>query len=602
MAGHERFREKLAQKVQLCSNEGCGRQSAFTTRKKDAWCEECLVDVLADVNLKPLEAFPGSSKDWWLTRCLTCKADCHYRLETLLGKRAAKETGCGRCDWADWAKDHGGNGEPVSAEAQRQLLDQHGFDPVGELLPLQPGHAVVAKCRSCGIQKAKQLSDVAGWGCHCTRVTRTGGVGTRKDEGAKRGAKNLFVNSNSLALAWWDHEANQDSTLKTFTVLARSEAQWICPDCDYRFPEKVFIMAQSPRCPACMELAKTEYERLRTVPVSDVPALLISWDDDDEDAREVMVAGGGGTLRCFMCPAGHRPKMNPYRYLTDGCSICRGLATRKQNGRQTLASVLPEIAAQWHPTRNGVKVTPETTGPGSTKPFWWKAECCGHEWEESVKNRDKYQRWLCPKCKTILHSFGWQDPGLAAEWSPENPTTPWRLRPFAKTSFLPKWICSVNYEHRWESPLSSRSSGADCPECQIVGKSKIELEHFAAAKKVFSKVHSGAAVRDKAFVTKTRWSVDILAEHDGAKIAIEYDGAHWHRPEAKILTDRSKSLDLLAAGYLVVRLREDNLPSLDIDDPRYVELRVYSTAPQPDKMIAEAAQWHSGVVNSSADA
>lgn len=198
------------------------------------------------------------------------------------------ETACGRCDWAGWAKEHGGYAAPTSVDAQRQLLDQHGFDASGELLPLQPGHAVVAKCRSCGIQKAKQSSDVAGWGCHCTRVTSSGGVGKRKEDG----------------------------------------------------------------------------------------------------------------------------RVDPYRYLRAGCSICRGQATRKQNGRQTLASVLSEIADQWHPTRNGTKFTPETVGPNSNRSFWWKADCCGYEWEDSVKSRDKYQRWRCPQCKTILHSFGWQDPGL----------------------------------------------------------------------------------------------------------------------------------------------------------------------------------------------
>lgn len=590
--------EKVAQKVQLCSTEGCERQSAFTGRKKDARCEECLAGILADVDLEPLEAFPGTSKKWWLTRCRTCKAECHYRLETLLEKLAIRDTGCARCHWAEWAKLHGGDSDPVSVGAQQQLLDENGFDPLGELSPLLPGHAVLTKCRACGNQAARRIADLS-WGCHCTRVTRTGGVGTRKEDGAKRGARNLFVDSDSPALSWWDHEENPEAEFKTVTVKATREADWICPDCDNRFPEKIFIMAQSPRCPACLEVRRTEYDRLRTVPVSDVPALLIAWDDEDADPREVMVVGGEGTLRRFICNAGHHPRMNPYAFLMDGCSICRGLATRKQNGLQTLATALPEIAAQWHPTRNGNR-TPENVSPNSTKSFVWKAACCGHEWEDSVRNRDKYQRWLCPKCRTILHSFGWQDPGLAAEWSPENPTTPWHLRPFAQTNFLPQWICSVNPEHQWEAPLASRSSGTECRECQVVGKSKIELEHFEAARKVFTKVRSGVAVRDKAFETRTAWSLDILVEHDGTRIAIEYDGAYWHRPEAKVLADRSKSLDLLAAGYLVIRLREDDLPPLDINDPRYGELRVYSAAPQPQKMIAEADEWYRRVITSSA--
>lgn len=581
----------MAKEVQLCSTDGCERPAAFRTTSNPAWCEECLTVILADVGLEPLAEFPGPKK-WWLTRCLTCDAECHYRLVTLLEKRAVKSSGCQRCDWAAWAKIHGGSSPTVSVDTLRRLLDENDFDPVGELTPLSSAHAVLTKCRACGNQAAKQIADLS-WGCHCTRVTRSGGVGTRKAEGVKRGAKNLFVDSDSPALDWWDHEANQESELKTITVRARREAHWVCPECDHPFAEAVYLMTESPRCPACRELHHAEYERLRSVPVADIPALLEAWDDED-DPREVLVAGDNH-LRRFRCPAGHRPRLNPYRYLTAGCPTCRAQATLKQNGRATLTSALPEIAEQWHPTRNGEKFTPATIGPGSKRIFWWKADGCGHEWEDSVQNRDKYQRWRCPECRTILHSLGWQDPGLAAEWSHENPVTPWHLRPFAQTPFIPKWICSINSEHRWEAPLSSRSSGADCPECRVAGKSKVELDHFEAAKTVFTKVRSGVAIRDNAFVTRTVWTVDILTEHDGTKIAIEYDGAYWHRPEAKILVDRYKSLDLIAAGYLVVRLREDDLPSLDIDDARYVELRVYSTAPQPEKMIAAADQWRRGI-------
>ena len=128
---------KVAKKVQLCSTEGCERPAAFTTRKKDAWCEGCLVDVLADVDLEPIEAFPGVPTKWWLTRCLTCKAECHYRLETLLDKRAFKTTGCARCHWTEWAKLHG-TGDTVSVAAQRQLLDKYEFDPIAELSPCRP--------------------------------------------------------------------------------------------------------------------------------------------------------------------------------------------------------------------------------------------------------------------------------------------------------------------------------------------------------------------------------------------------------------------------------------------------------------------------------
>lgn len=85
--------------------------------------------------------------------------------------------------------------------------------------------------------------------------------------------------------------------------------------------------------------------------------------------------------------------------------------------------------------------------------------------------------------------------------------------------------------------------------------------------------------------------MDILVSNRGAGFAIEYDGAYWHAPQAKRHVDVRKSQDLLAAGYLVVRLREDGLPSLDITHKRYLELDVHSAAPQPEKVIAAITQW-----------
>ena len=54
-----------------------------------------------------------------------------------------------------------------------------------------------------------------------------------------------------------------------------------------------------------------------------------------------------------------------------------------------LADTLPEIASQWHPSLNG-KLTPQTVVWDSKRTVWWRTDCCSHEWQESVRDRDKY--------------------------------------------------------------------------------------------------------------------------------------------------------------------------------------------------------------------
>ncbi len=77
---------------------------------------------------------------------------------------------------------------------------------------------------------------------------------------------------------------------------------------------------------------------------------------------------------------------------------------------------------------------------------------------------------------------------------------------------------------------------------------------------------SGQAIADEAVTHGARWLVDITTvTTTGLEVAIEYDGAYWHADKATI--DTAKSLDLLAAGWAVVRLREHPLLSLSIDHP-----------------------------------
>ena len=253
--------------------------------------------------------------------------------------------------------------------------------------------------------------------------------------------------------------------------------------------------------------------------------------------------------------------------------------------------MLPEIAGQWHPTLNAVRWNPTNLGPDSKRIAWWQADCCGHEWSERIGDRNKYKRQRCPQCRTILDSLGWVDPGLAAEWSTQNPASAWHVRPTAQTAFLPSWVCAINPKHTWLASLASRSAGSKCPDCRQTGKSRVELAHMDAAKSFFATVRSGTALRDPAFKTRTTWTVDILVDHETDMLAIEYDGAYWHAPEAKILVDLRKSLDLLAGGYRVVRLREDDLPALNIDDANYLELRVHSASPRPTHVMGRIAAW-----------
>jgi hypothetical protein len=56
--------------------------------------------------------------------------------------------------------------------------------------------------------------------------------------------------------------------------------------------------------------------------------------------------------------------------------------------------VNPDLARQWHPTKNE-KLTPRKVCPGAHRKVWWKCDY-GHSWKSTVLNRSNGNG--CPYC------------------------------------------------------------------------------------------------------------------------------------------------------------------------------------------------------------
>jgi len=77
----------------------------------------------------------------------------------------------------------------------------------------------------------------------------------------------------------------------------------------------------------------------------------------------------------------------------NGCPVCAGRAVLA--GYNDLGTRFPEVAAQWHPTRNG-NLTPAQVSAGMNAKVWWRCEQ-GHEWETTVYRRAT-RGTGCPVC------------------------------------------------------------------------------------------------------------------------------------------------------------------------------------------------------------
>jgi len=59
----------------------------------------------------------------------------------------------------------------------------------------------------------------------------------------------VLSDSDSPALAWWDHDRNDSSLLISRTPKARLSVSWQCPTCGHRFDEQINAMTDNRIAP-----------------------------------------------------------------------------------------------------------------------------------------------------------------------------------------------------------------------------------------------------------------------------------------------------------------------------------------------------------------
>ena len=181
------------------------------------------------------------------------------------------------------------------------------------------------------------------------------------------------------------------------------------------------------------------------------------------------VTAGSGKKVWWKCDAGpdHEWELSiDRRSRGEGCPFCSGYRPSETN---SVASV-PELAAQWHPTKNG-DLTPETVVAPTTKKHWWKcAAGPDHEWRASGNAR-MYPSG-CPFCRglavSVTNSLA-RFPDLVAEW---HPTRNGDLTPdgiVAGSHTKAWWRCANDPTHVWQSVVVSRVDGRGCPSCAVPG-------------------------------------------------------------------------------------------------------------------------------------
>ena len=148
---------------------------------------------------------------------------------------------------------------------------------------------------------------------------------------------------------------------------------------------------------------------------------------------------------------------------------------RKPPKGKSLAEVNPELAKEWHATKNG-NLSPADISAGSTQKVWWKcSKGNDHEWQAAVGSRNQGRGCSICSGKTIVKSncLATINPSLAQQWHPtkNKPLTTFHISPYSGKKVW--WKCDQGIDHEWQSSVAHRSNGKGCPICagQMVVKS-----------------------------------------------------------------------------------------------------------------------------------
>lgn len=190
----------------------------------------------------------------------------------------------------------------------------------------------------------------------------------------------------------------------------------------------------------------------------------------------------------WKCEKGHSWQMEA-NHRTNGrnCPYCNHKRVLK--GFNDLPTLFPEIASEWHPTKND-PLNINDYVQGSSKKVWWQCAQCQHSWTTSIRSRTQ-RKSGCPECAKKIRGQTRKRTNLATrkplnaphllkEWDyQKNPKPPSEYLPGSNEKVW--WKCST-CDHEWEALISNRAlSGRGCPCCAnkkvVAGKNDLATTH-----------------------------------------------------------------------------------------------------------------------------
>ena len=364
-----------------------------------------------------------------------------------------------------------------------------------------------------------------------------------------------YVSDNAQLMAEWNWEKNQALGYKPNQTSYGSAKKvwWKCSD-GHEWEATPNHRSGGRGCPECAKIQRFITKRKNIVArrgslATNNPELASQWHPTKNgELTPNDISVNSDELVWWACGQGHewQAPINS-RNSGVGCPVCSG--HKILIGVNDLATIRPDIALQWHPTKNG-ELTPNAVTVGNGNKVWWMCDK-GHEWQSQINNRTA--GCGCPICSGKKVLVGYNDlatvmPSLVKEW---HPTKNGKLTPQDVVTGSNKkiwWKCTKG--HEWETTISHRTlRGTGCPVCS--GESKTSFPEQA----IYFYLRQVTTAINR-YKLDTRTEIDIyLPEHN---IGIEYDGIFFHNGEKSSEREKKKEDKLTRHGITLFRVKESN--------------------------------------------
>lgn len=369
-----------------------------------------------------------------------------------------------------------------------------------------------------------------------------------------------LISKNSLSFVYpniaeeW-HPTKNGDLLPINVTYGSKKVVWWLGKCGHEWDMSILSRTnRNSGCPYCSVPAKRVLSGFNDLKTK-FPQIAEEWHPTKNgDLLPIDITFGSKKVVWWLGKCGHEWDMSilSRTSMKCGCPYCSVPAKRVLSGFNDLKTKFPQIAEEWHPSKNG-NISPDNILPGSKIKVWWLGKC-GHEWEQSIQHRVNTAKG-CPFCthqKVLegVNDLASVNPELLQEWDYKmNDISPKKI--MAGSPKKAWWICP--FGHSYQSSISGRSKmHLGCPVCAKESRTSFpEQAMFYYIKKYYQDAINSD-------MEAIGLELDIFIP--SLKVAIEYDGIKWHKTSK---TDNKKNLLCIKKNIRLIRIREEGLCVFD---------------------------------------